>query len=73
MPLINCEVSLTLTWCENCVLTNFTTQKARQAQGDNPARERMDAPTNTTFKITDTKLYGPVVLLLDQQKVIIIF
>ena len=26
MPLINCEVSLTLTWSENCVLTNITTQ-----------------------------------------------
>ena len=22
MPLINCEVSLTLTWSENCVLTD---------------------------------------------------
>ena len=25
MPLINCEVSLTLTWSEKCALTNFTT------------------------------------------------
>ena len=25
MPLINCEVSLTLTWSENCVLTDITT------------------------------------------------
>ena len=46
MPLINCEVSLTLTWSENCVLTNITRQTAAQrdnpaatAQGDNPARE----------------------------------
>ena len=29
MPLINCEVSLTLTWSENCVLTDITTQAAR--------------------------------------------
>ena len=63
MPLINCDVSLTLTWSENCVLTDITTQTARAAQGDNPARERIDAPTNTTFKITDTKLYVPVVTL----------
>ena len=63
MPLINCEVSLTLTWSENCVLTDITTQTARAAQGDNPARERIDAPTNATFKITDTKLYVPVVTL----------
>ena len=61
MPLINCEVSLTLRWTENCVLTDITTQAARTAQGDNPARERIDAATNATFKITDTKLYVPVV------------
>ena len=63
VPLINCEVSLTLTWSENCVLTDITTQTARAAQGDNPARERIDAPTNAIFKITDTKLYVPVVTL----------
>ena len=63
MPLINCEVSLTLTWSENCVLTDTTTQTARTAQGHHPARERIDAPTNATFKITDTKLYVPVVTL----------
>ena len=63
MPLINCEVSLTLTWSENCILTDITTQTARAAQGDNPARERIDAPTNAIFKITDTKLYVPVVTL----------
>ena len=63
MPLINCEISLTLTWSENCVLTDIKTQTAAAAQGDNPARERIDPPTNTTFKITDRKLYVPVVTL----------
>ena len=63
MPLINREVSLTLTWSENCVLTDIKTQTAAAAQGDNPARERIDAPTNAIFKITDTKLYVPVVTL----------
>ena len=29
MPLINYEVSLTLTWPENCLLTDITTQTAR--------------------------------------------
>ena len=58
MSLINCEVSLTLTWSENCV-TDITTQTAAAAQGDNPARERIYA----TFKITNTKLYVPVVTL----------
>ena len=63
MLLINCEVSLTLTWSENYVLTDITIQTARAAQGDNPARERINAPTNAIFKITDTKLYVPVVTL----------
>ena len=63
MPLINCKMSLTLTWSESCILTNITTQTARAAQGDNPARERIDAPTKATFTITDTKLYVSVVTL----------
>ena len=65
MPLINCEVFLTLTWSENCVLTDVTTQIAKAAQGDqqDPARSAINAPTNATFQITDTKLYVPVVTL----------
>ena len=61
MPLINCEISLT--WSENSVLTDIKTQTAAVAQGDNPAAERIDAPTNARFKITDTKLDVPVVTL----------
>ena len=45
MPLINCEVPLTLTWSENCVLIDITTQTARAPQGDNPARPVIHAPT----------------------------
>ena len=63
MPLINCEVSLTLTWSENCVLTDIITQAARPAQGDNPERPAINAPTNAIFKITDTKLYVSIVTL----------
>ena len=63
MPLINCEVSLNLTWSENCVLTDNTTQAERAAQGDNPARRRIDALTSVTFKVTDTKTYVPLVTL----------
>ena len=63
MSLSNCEMPLTLTWSENCVLTNITTQTAEAVQGDNPARERIDASRNAAFKITDTKLYVPVVTL----------
>ena len=59
MLLINCEVFLTLTRFENCVLTDITTQSATAAQGDNPARPAINAPANAT----DTKLYVPVVTL----------
>ena len=29
MPLINCEVSLTLTWSENCVITSLEKRRIR--------------------------------------------
>ena len=49
MPLINSEVSLTLTWSESCVLTDITTQTAKADQGDNPARPATHAPTSATL------------------------
>ena len=55
MPLINCEVSLTLTLSENSVLTEITTQTATAAQWDNPAKLATNAPTNVACKIIDTK------------------
>ena len=57
IPLIKCEVGLILTWSKNCVLVDMT---ERDAEGDNPA---IVAPTGLEFKITDTKLYVPVVSL----------
>ena len=57
IPLINCEVGLILTWSKSCVLANMTT---RDAEEDNPANV---APTGLQFKLTDTKLYVPVVTL----------
>ena len=54
--MINCEVELILNWSKNCVLADMTTD----AQGNNPA---IVAPSGATFKITDTKLYVPVVTL----------
>ena len=57
VPLINCEVSLNLTWSKNCVLTDMPT---RAAEGNNPA---INPPTVATFTITDAKLYVPVVTL----------
>ena len=48
IPLINCEVELILTWFKNCVLADMTA---------------IVTPSGATFKITDTKLYVPVVTL----------
>ena len=64
IPLINCEVSLTLTWFANCTLTN---QVARDANSDaNPSVAGINNPTDPTFQITDTILYVPVVTLSTQ-------
>ena len=57
ISLTNCEVELILTWSRNCVLVDMT---ERDAEVDNPA---IVAPSGLEFKITDTKLYVPVVTL----------
>ena len=49
MPLINCEVSLTLTWSANCVVTSMEKREITPAQGDNPAVFD-NFPTKATFK-----------------------
>ena len=61
IPLINCEVNLILTWTENCVLKSKATRDANPYV--NPVVAAINNPTNATFKITDTKLYVPVVTL----------
>ena len=58
MPLIHCEVSLTLTWSVNCVITSM--EKRRRG------RNRDKSSTNGTLKIKDTKLYVSVVTLSAQ-------
>ena len=61
IPLINWELSLNLIWSENCVLTSRAT---READPDvDPAVAGINNPKNATFKITDIKLYVPVVNL----------
>ena len=61
IPLINFEVSLTLTWSKNYVITDETTRDA-DANAYPPMLE-IRAPIGAAFKITDTKLYVPVVTL----------
>ena len=61
IPLINCEVELILTWFKNCVLIDMSTRVANY--GANPVVYEIDNPENATFKITDVKLFVPVVSL----------
>ena len=56
MPLINCEVSLTINQSENCVITSIERRVITNTR-------RYTSPTDATFKITDAKLYVPVVTL----------
>ena len=61
IPLINSKINLILTWSEICVLTSKATRDA-DPKAD-PAVVAINDPTNATFKITDVKLYVPVVTL----------
>ena len=54
--MINCEVSLTLNWSENCVINSIDRRVITYTRRDT-------SPTNATFKTRDTKLYVPVVTL----------
>ena len=58
IPLVNCEVSLTLSWSANCVITSMEKRILVAGQPN-----RGGSPTNARFKITDCKLYVPVVTL----------
>ena len=57
IPLINCEVSLTLTWSENCVLTSKATRYTDPEV--DPVVAVINDPVKAIFKIIDTKLYVP--------------
>ena len=52
---INSEISLVLTWCKIFILTDILTHVAAAAQGSNPARPKIRAPTNASWKIASTK------------------
>ena len=62
MPLINCEVSLALSWSASCIITSMEKRLVTAARVGNSA-DYGNSPTDETFKITDTKLYVPVVTL----------
>ena len=63
MPLINFEIPSTLSWHENCVITSL---EKRVVEGTNP-QQKDNSSTNAFFKITDAKLYVPVVTLSSEE------
>ena len=60
---MNGAINHILTLYGKCVLIDNITHAALAAQRDNPTRPAIRAPTNATFKITDTELSVPVVTL----------
>ena len=58
IPLINCEITLVLSWYKECVLVGRAFRGPRAA-----AANRINSPTSAKFEITDSKLYVPVVTL----------
>ena len=58
ISLVNCEVSLALSWSATCVITSMETRILVAGRPN-----RGDSPTGATFKISDTKLYVQVVTL----------
>ena len=54
-----------------CVLTDITSQAAVAAQGNNPARPAINAPTNATVKVTDTKWYVAVTFSTENDKTLL--
>ena len=56
IPLINCEVSLSLTCSKYCVITDADPNA-------NPPVLEIRVPAGATFKIEDIKLYVPVITL----------
>ena len=58
IPLINCEITLILSWYKECVLVGRAFRGLPVA-----AANRINSPTIAKFEITDCKLYVPVVTL----------
>ena len=69
MPLINYEISLTLSWYEKCLLTSIATRNQITDDNDPPniTAVGINNPTNAIFKVTDCKLYVPVVTLSSEK------
>ena len=58
IPLINCEITLILSWYKECALVGRAIRGPPAA-----AANHINSPTSAKFEITDCKLYAPVVTL----------
>ena len=67
IPLINCEVELILTWFKNCVLIDKSTRESDY--NADPNVHEVNNPEDATFKITDVKLFVPVVTLSKENNI----
>ena len=69
IPLINCEIKLILNWSKNCVMLSNSRRDAivtTELSAENVSNIKPAVNVSAkyaTFKITDTKLYVPVVTL----------
>ena len=62
IPLINCEITLILSWYKECVLVSKALRNAPNPQ-PNPPIAATESPTSAKFEIADCKLYVPVITL----------
>ena len=62
IPLINCEITLILTWYIECVLVRRALRNTPNPQ-PNPPIAATESPTSVKFEISDCKLYVPIVTL----------
>ena len=62
IPLINCEITLILSWYKEWVLVGRALRNVPDPQ-PNPPIAAINSPTSAKFEITDCKLYVPVVTL----------
>ena len=58
LPIVNCEVSLAVSWSETCVINSMEKRILVAGQPN-----RGDSPESEAFKLTDCKLYVLVVTL----------
>ena len=62
IPLINCEITLILSWYKECALVGRALRNEPDPQ-PNPPIHATEYPTSAKFEITDCKFYVPVVTL----------